>query len=154
MHEAFFHDLNQLFYSCHRYHVTMDTVTIVVGGALVLLLSGFMFRLFFTIIVNLFNGRKFHHSLEKQFDQLRLSNMLTALGINKTRYIYQTNVNDIQQQMSSCSVCTNTDICDEKLTNTDIDIAEIAFCNNEANLINIKKQQIDQQPKRDESEKS
>ena len=60
--------------------------------------------------------------------------MLTALGINKTEYIHQTRVNDIQQQMSQCSDCTNTDECDEKLSTADVDISDIEFCNNEDKL--------------------
>jgi len=119
----------------------MDTITIIISGALALLLLGFMLRLFFTIAFNLINGRKFHHSLEKQFNQLRLSNMLTALDINKTRYIHQTSVKDIHKQMNSCSTCKNTDICDEKLAATDIDITEIAFCKNESDLKIIKQSQ-------------
>lgn len=119
----------------------MDTFTLIVGGALVLLLAFFILRLCFTIFLNLLNGRKFHHSLEQQFNQLRLGNMLTAVGINKTDYIYQTNVNVIKQQMNSCSACDNTVECDEKLANEDIKITEIEFCNNEAELIKMKKQQ-------------
>ena len=119
----------------------MDIFTIIVGGALLLLLSGFIIRLCYTILLNLINGRKFHHSLEQQFNQLRLSNMLSALGINKTAYIYQTNVNDIQQQMNSCSACENTDACDEKLSSPDINISDIEFCNNEADLKEIKQRQ-------------
>lgn len=121
----------------------MDTFTIIVGGALLLLLTAFVIRLCVTILLNLFNGRKFHHSLEQQFNQLRLSSMLTALGINKTEYIYQTNVNEIQQQMNSCSACDNTERCDEKLADDDIKITEIDFCNNEAELVKIKQQQAE-----------
>ena len=113
----------------------------IVGGALTLLITGFTLRLFYTIAINLVNGKKFHHSLEQEFNRLRLNNMLTALGINKTEYIYQTRVNDIQQQMSQCSDCTNTDECDEKLSTADIDVSEIEFCNNEARLKEIKQQQ-------------
>jgi len=119
----------------------MDTITIVVGGALALLLALFVFRLSYTILVNLINGRKFHHSLQQEFDRLRLSNMLTALGINKTDYIYQTNVKDIHQQMKSCSDCSNTDECDEKLATPNLDVSEIGFCNNEADLKVIKQKQ-------------
>ena len=113
----------------------------IVGGTLAILLTGFILRLSYTILLNLINGRKFHHSLEQEFNKLRLSNMLTALGINKTAYIYQTNVNDIHQQMKNCSACTKTDECDEKLLNPDVDVTEIEFCNNEADLIAIKQQQ-------------
>lgn len=113
----------------------------IVGGALVLLLAAFMLRLSYTIALNLINGRKFHHALLQEFDRLRLSNMLTALGISKTDYIYQTNVRDIHQQMKSCSDCKNTDECDEKLASPNIDVSEIDFCNNEADLKAIKQRQ-------------
>ena len=119
----------------------MDTITVIVGGALLVMVSWFMLRLSYTVAMNLINGRKFHHSLDQQFSKLRLNNMLTALGINKTAYIYQTSVKDIRQQMKSCSDCTNTDECDEKLSKPDIDITEIEFCNNEADLITIKQNQ-------------
>jgi hypothetical protein len=119
----------------------MDTITIIVGGALVLLLTFFLLRLSYIIFMNLVNGRKFHHSLEQQFLKLRFSNMLSALGINKTAYIYQTSVNDIQRHMSNCSDCTHTDDCDEKLSAANLDVSEIEFCNNEAELKEIKQQQ-------------
>jgi hypothetical protein len=122
----------------------MDIFTIIVGGALVLLLTGFIFRLSYTVVVNLINGRKFHHSLELEFDKLRLSNMLTALGINKTAYIYQTSVKDIHQQMDNCSACTNTGECDTNLAKPGIDVMEIEFCNNEAELKAIKQRQHSQ----------
>jgi hypothetical protein len=119
----------------------MDTLTIVVGGALLAMVSWFILRLSYTVVMNLINGRKFHHSLEQEFSKLRLSNMLAALGISKTDYIYQTSVKDIHQQMKSCSGCSNTDECDEKLSEADIDITEIEFCNNEADLKGIKQRQ-------------
>lgn len=109
----------------------------IVGGALTLLLTGFVLRLFYTILINLINGRKFHHSLMQDFNNLRLSNMLTALGINKTSYIYQTNVNDIHRQMKSCAACDSTDVCDDKLSQPGLNVTEIEFCNNEAELKEI-----------------
>lgn len=119
----------------------MDTMTMIVGGALVLLVTGFTLRLSYTILTNLINGRKFHHKLEQEFNRLRLSNMLTALGISKKDYIYQNSVKDINQQMQSCSDCSNTVECDEKLADSKVDITEIEFCNNEADLKQLKRQQ-------------
>ena len=104
------------------------------------MLTGFLLRLSYTIIMNLINGRKFHHSLEQQFNKLRLSSMLAALGINKTDYIYQTNVNVLKKQMNSCSACTNTEECDDILSKPNIEVTEIEFCNNEADLKEIKQQ--------------
>ena len=119
----------------------MNMLTMIVIGALTLLLAIFTIRLFYNIIVNIINGRKFHQALEQEFSKLRLNNMLSALGISKTDYIYQTSVKDIQQQMKSCSDCTNTDECDEKLSKPDIEITEIEFCNNEEDLKTIKQNQ-------------
>jgi len=119
----------------------MNTISIFVGGALALLLAVFVLRLSYVILINLINGRKFHHALQQEFDNLRLGNMLTALGINKTDYIYQNSVKDIRQQMKNCSDCKNTEECDEKLASPDLDISEIDFCNNETDLKKIKQQQ-------------
>ena len=114
----------------------------VVGGALVAMVSWFMLRLTYTIGINLVNGRKFHHALDQEFSKLRLNKMLSALGISKTDYIYQSSVKDIQRQMKSCSDCNNTDECDEKLTTPDIDVTKIEFCNNEEELKDIKQKQL------------
>jgi lipid A disaccharide synthetase len=119
----------------------MNTFTMIVGTALILLLAGFLLRLSYVIMMNLVNGRKFHHELEQQFSKLRLSRMLSALGINKTAYIYQTRVNDIQQQMNNCSDCNNTDQCDETLSGPELNVTDIDFCNNEAEFKEIKQQQ-------------
>ena len=119
----------------------MDTITVIVGGALLVMVSWFLLRLSYTIAINLINGRTFHHALEQEFSKLRLNNMLTALSINKTDYMYQTRVKDIQQQMKSCSDCTNTNECDEKLATPNVDVTEIEFCNNEEKLKEIKHHQ-------------
>ena len=119
----------------------MNMLTTIVIGSLTLFLAIFTIRLSYNIVVNIINGRKFHQALEQEFSKLRLNNMLAALDINKTDYIYQTNVKDIHQQMKNCTDCTNTTECDEKVATTDIDITEIEFCNNEEELQKIKHQQ-------------
>ena len=119
----------------------MNMITIIVGGTLTIFLAIFIMRLFYTIYINMVNGQTFNHALEQELNRLRLSNMLTALGINKTDYLYQNSIKDIHQQMKNCSVCTNTDECDEKLTTPDVEVTEIDFCNNEADLKEIKQRQ-------------
>lgn len=116
-------------------------MTMIVGGALAILLAGFLLRLTYTIGLNLSSGQKLHHSLEQEFNKLRLNNMLSALGINKIAYIYQTRVCDLCQQMYNCKTCTKTDICDEKMSDKKVNISEIEFCNNESQLADIKLQQ-------------
>ena len=122
----------------------MNMLTMIIIGSLTLLLAIFTIRLFYKIIVNIINGRKFHQALEQEFSKLRLNNMLSALGISKTDYIYQTSVKDIHQQMKNCTDCENTTECDEKLATPDIDVTEIEFCNNEEELQKIKHQQSTQ----------
>ena len=111
---------------------------------LVLLLVIFMIRLSYNITINLVNGRKFHHALGQDFSKLRLNKMLAALGINKTQYLYQTNVKDIYQQTKRCTDCTNTNECDERLDSPDMDVTKIDFCNNEESLKKIKRHQSTQ----------
>ena len=120
----------------------MDIVTLIVGGALLLMLGAFVLRLFYVIVSNLIKGRKFHQALEKEFDRLRLSRMLTALGINKSQYIHTTNVSTIKQQMNSCQQCDNTSECDTKLAAGKIEVDAIDFCNNEESLKDIKQNSL------------
>lgn len=119
----------------------MDMITIILGGGLTLFLLFIISGILYIIIRNLINGRKFHYLLEQEFSKLRLSKMLTALGLSKKDYIYQTRVPDIQRQMNNCSDCTNTVECDEELSAQDIDISNIEFCDNEAELKGIKQRQ-------------
>jgi len=116
----------------------MDIVTLIVGGALLLMVGTFALRLFYIIVLNLIKGRKFHQALEKEFDRLRLSNMLRALGINKSQYIHTTSNIEIKKQMENCQQCSNTDECDTKLSQGEVEIDSIDFCNNEAQLKDIK----------------
>ena len=119
----------------------MNTMTMIVGGVLAFLLVSLIFRLIYIITVNMINGRKFHQSLEQEFNRLRLNNMLSALGIDKNAYLYKTKVKDIHRQMKSCSDCENTGECDEKLSTPNVDISNIEFCNNEVELKEIKQSQ-------------
>ena len=112
-------------------------VTVIVGGALMLLLVWFLLRLSYVIMKNLINGRKLHQSLLQELNHLRLSKMLTALGINKTAYVYQANVNDIRKHMENCSSCAYTDECDKKLSDPDINVSGISCCNNKADLVEM-----------------
>jgi len=116
----------------------MNITTIILGGGIVLFLGFIISAILFTIFKNVINGRKFHHQLNQEFSQLRLSKMLSALELSKSDYIYQTKVYDIKQQMNRCSDCIQTNACDEILSTATIDITDIEFCNNEAELKQIK----------------
>lgn len=118
----------------------MDMTTLVIGGLLLTLLAYFATRLGYTVLQNLFKGRRFHQRLEKHFDRLRLSQMLTALGIDKSQYIHRSRVQDINRHMSLCEACEHTERCDERLnTQKDIGTDEIDYCANADTLKQLEK---------------
>ena len=73
-------------------------------------------------------------ALARDIDKLRLSRMLTGLGIDVTSYLHSERIVDIQQQMGRCSDCGRTAECDDRLAHGEVDAADIGFCNNEQSL--------------------
>ena len=115
----------------------MDIISIVIGGLLALMTLAFALLLISAIVFNLKAGRKYRKSLASSVDQLRLSKMLTALGINVDTYLHTERVVDIQQHMDRCSACDNIDTCDDQLSKGSLDATDISFCNNEQSLQEI-----------------
>ena len=112
----------------------MNFLSVTLAGLLTLLTLTFAVLLVSAIIFNVNAGRKYRKSLAAKVDQLRLSKMLTALGIDVTAYLHSESMVDIHRHMSRCSACENTAICDDNLASGEIDSADIGFCNNEQSL--------------------
>jgi len=93
--------------------------------------------IFSAIIFNIKAGIKYRHNLARQLDQLRISNMLRALGIDINLYLHQERINEINSQMIRCSECNNTDRCDEDTKTGNTDPEGISYCNNEQALRTI-----------------
>ena len=115
----------------------MDLISIVIGGLLAALTLVFTLLLISAIVFNLKAGRKYRESLANSVNQLRLSKMLGALGIDVATYLHTERVVDIQQQMDRCAACDNLEKCDEELAKGALDAADIGFCNNEQSLQEI-----------------
>ncbi len=115
----------------------MNLLSLIVAGLLAVLTLAFAAMLVSAIIFNLKTGKKYRRSLAKRIDQLRLSNMLSALGIDVSSYLHTQGVVDIQKHMDQCSACENTDTCDEQLADGHIKVADIDFCINEKSLQEI-----------------
>ena len=111
----------------------MDVFSVIVIIFLGMLVFAFSVSLFLAIIFNVKAGIKYREPLAKKLHVLRLSKMLSALGISTFEYLHTENLVTINEQMDRCSECTNTDECDDNLSN-DIDINNIDFCNNESSL--------------------
>lgn len=108
-----------------------------------LLLTSFVILLAVAIIFNTRAGMKYRELLAEQLDQLRLGEMLTALGIDTNSYLSRERAVDIQQHMERCTACTNTQECDTRLKEETVDADTISYCNNEASLQKIAAQHRD-----------
>lgn len=109
----------------------------VIGGLLAVMTLAFTLLLISAIVFNLNAGRKYRKSLANSVDQLRLSKMLTARGIDVDTYLHTERIVDIQQHMDRCSACDNLEKCDDELSKGALDAADISFCNNEQSLQEI-----------------
>jgi hypothetical protein len=115
----------------------MNLFSLIVTSLLGLLLIGFAVLLSAAVIFNLEIGRKYRQALARDIDRLRLSKMLTALGIDVTTYLHTERILDIQRHMNLCSDCEHTAECDDQLAAGTVDAARIGFCNNEPSLQQI-----------------
>ena len=112
----------------------MNTLNLIAFGVLALLVLTFMVLLPVAIIFNMKAGMKYRQDLARKVDKLRLSKMLVALGIDVNEYLASNPGIDIQNQMERCSACSNTEECDDRLSDNAIDADRIGFCNNEESL--------------------
>ena len=119
----------------------MNLVTIISILLLGLLLATFMVLLPVAIIFNTRAGMKYRQTLAEQLERLRLGNMLTALGIDTDSYLSSERVVAIREQMDRCNACGNTEECDTRLAGGAVDAGSISYCNNEASLQEIARQQ-------------
>jgi hypothetical protein len=115
----------------------MNLFSLIVAGLLTTLTLAFTVMLVSAIVFNMKAGKKYRRSLARRFDRLRLSKMLSALGIDVNSYLHTQGIVDIQQHMDLCSACENTNTCDEQLAAGDIKASDIEFCNNEKSLQDI-----------------
>lgn len=119
----------------------MNLVSIISILLLGLLLATFMVLLPVAIIFNTRAGMKYRQALAEQLEQLRLHKMLTALGIDTDSYLSSERVVAIREQMDRCNACGNTGECDTRLAEGAVDADSISYCNNEASLQEIARQQ-------------
>lgn len=117
----------------------MNLFSVIIGGLLAVLTLAFSAMLVAAIVFNLKAGKRYRKLLATRLEQLRISRMLTALGIDVNSYLHTQRTVDIQQHMERCSSCENTDTCDERLAQGEIKTADIDFCNNERALQDIER---------------
>jgi len=120
----------------------MNLFSLIVAGLLTVLTLAFGAMLVSAIVFNVSAGKKYRQSLATRIDQLRLSKMLSALGIDVNRYLHTQSTVDIRKHMDRCSACDKTDTCDEQLAAGNIKATDIDFCNNEKSLQDITRNKV------------
>jgi len=107
---------------------------------LTLLIASFILLLSTAIVFNTRAGMKYRTTLAARLEQLRLGKMLAALGIDTESYLSRERAVDIHQHMQRCTSCTNTQECDSRLRDENVDTETIDYCNNEASLRKLARQ--------------
>ena len=115
----------------------MDILTVIVGGILALFMLYVIMRMSYVIMHNVIVGMEFRKNLARQVNALRLNKMLAALGIDINSYLHAERIIDIEEQISKCSACQNTDTCDDQLAKGTVQPGKIDYCNNEQALEQI-----------------
>jgi len=117
--------------------VDMEQLTIAALSLYAIIFIALAILLPAAIIFNFNVGKKPRQKLAQQLDQLRISKMIKALGIDATQYLHKEHIHTINTQMARCSECGNTARCDDELDSGKVNITNIAYCNNEVALKDI-----------------
>ncbi|MGD2118968.1 MAG: DUF6455 family protein [Chromatiales bacterium] len=116
----------------------MDVIDLLILFPLIVLSAILLFSLPIAIVFNLKAAEKYREDFAARLDELRLSKMLAALGIDTAEYLHNERLVDIHQHMKNCEQCDNTDACDAKLADNASTTADcIGYCNNESHLQQI-----------------
>ena len=81
---------------------------------------------------NLRRGDEVRRKLARNLDNLRLGRALGVFGIERSSYLHSQPIVDIEEQMRSCSDCSDVVRCDSYLEEGAV--AEFDFCPNRDSL--------------------
>ena len=121
----------------------LDLLSLVIGGVLIVMLLLLIFRLPLAIVSNLRAGHRFRKSMAMALDELRLSRMLSHLGIDRDKYLHEESALAIKQHMQRCDACDAKDSCDQALEQhkdreRPADAEQLGFCANIDDLKQIR----------------
>lgn len=122
-------------------NILNNIILVLLAIAFAVLVIGFLML----ITRNVIQGRVVRHKLAERVESLRMSKMLSALGIDFSSYLHQVPLNKINESMNKCDDCSTLDQCDDKLQQEIIEPEEIDFCPNQECLTKfteLKKQEI------------
>ncbi len=109
----------------------MDIASLIITFLLAGLMLYLLVRLPLAILGNLRAGHRFREGLAGALHDLRLSRMLTFLGIDQDQYLHRQQAIDIQRHMERCDACDAKSHCDQVLEEeTTPNVDALGFCAN------------------------
>ena len=111
--------------------IALDIASLVITLLLSLLMLFLLVRLPLAILGNLRMGHRFREGLADSLDKLRLSRMLTFLGIERADYLHGQQGLEIKKHMEKCDACDAKSRCDQVLDSAEpAPVESLGFCAN------------------------
>lgn len=118
----------------------MDILSVIILAVLGTLFTITIVAIAYNIGRNVKIGGLFRRRLGKRVDELRLGKMAKAMGIDKSAYLHQQSVVDIEREIRQCRSCGEKTTCDDHLAGNEIP-EHPQFCPNEAALSRMRELQ-------------
>ena len=98
--------------------------------------------LYFLILItgNVKQGLVVRQQLAKRVESLRMTEMLSRLGLDFDQYLHTVPLTKVSESMGKCESCPTTEACDQKLIEEKLEIIDIDFCPNQDCLGHFKQQ--------------
>lgn len=95
-----------------------------------------MLSLYFLLLItkNVKQGQVVRQKLAKRVETLRMTKMLSSLGLDFNQYLHSVPLSKVSESMGKCESCPTTEICDQKLKLDNLEIKDINFCPNQESL--------------------
>ena len=109
----------------------MTVVSYIILGLIAVIMGVLIVSFVLLINRNMQQGREVRELLAKRVEGLRMSRMLSALGVNFNSYLHKVPLHRINESMRNCESCPTTGQCDEVLKQESVTPQEIDFCPNQ-----------------------
>ncbi len=112
----------------------MSIFAIIILSTLFIAMFVIAARLLWALSTNVKTGQLVREQIAKRIDQFRYGKMLAMRGVNRTRFLHEVPLTEIEQQMNQCQGCNATKQCDDALQQNMVNEQELSFCPNTSEI--------------------
>ena len=109
----------------------MTVVSYIILGLIAVIIGVLAVSFVWLISRNMQQGREVREQLAERIRGLRMSKMLSALGLDFNGYLHKVPLHRISESMHNCETCPTTAQCDQVLKQESVTPQEIDFCPNQ-----------------------